>query len=107
MFAEGKIDGIFLKHIARISGDPSSLRIKVDRGQGGSPDCVVTKIIKTQLDIANYDRALLLLDGDLPIGTATTRKLRDRGITLILSEPQCIENSSLRYSTTYRNDNQT
>lgn len=91
LFGEGKTEAVFLNHLKSIYGGSEKLRIKVSRGQGGSPDCVVNRMITTELKIASYDRCLLLLDNDLPIEGKTKKKIEKNEIKLVYSIPSCIE----------------
>lgn len=96
LFGEGKMDGIFLNYLKAVYGDRERQAIKVARGQGGSPECVVTRMVKSELEIANYERSLLLIDSDLPIEKKTLVKLDELGVALVLSEPRCIEGLMLK-----------
>jgi hypothetical protein len=90
------MEGVFLDHLKRLYCKPESQRIKASRGQGGSPDCVINRMIKSELKIASYDRSLLLLDSDLPVEEKSMEKIKENGIELVLSDPSCLEGLMLK-----------
>jgi hypothetical protein len=91
LYGEGKMDAVFLNHLKELYGNPAKQLVTVDRAQGGSPDCIVNRMITTGLQIANYDRCLLLIDSDIPIENKSLQKIKENEIELVLSRPGCIE----------------
>lgn len=85
------MDAVFLNHLKELYGNPAKQLVTVDRAQGGSPDCIVNRMITTGLQIANYDRCLLLIDSDIPIENKSLQKIKENEIELVLSRPGCIE----------------
>jgi len=92
LFGEGKTEAIFLSYLKLVyeADNDGRLKIKVDKGQGKSPKDVADRLVNKLLKIGNYDRSLLLIDSDLEhkISKALLQKNK---ITLLQSDPQCIE----------------
>lgn len=76
LFGEGKTEAAFLSHLYRTYRDKlPEIKVKTDWGRGGSPDCVVERLIRSHLDLKQHDGALLLLDSDIDISAALRAKL--------------------------------
>lgn len=92
LFGEGKTEAIFLSHLKTVyeADKDNRLKIKVDKGQGKSPKDVAGRLVSKLLAVGNYDRSLLLIDSDIE-HKITNAFLKKHNITLVLSEPQCIE----------------
>lgn len=89
LFGEGKSDAIFLRHIcAMYREELKGTRIKIDAGQGGSPEQIILRLINKHLRLASYDRVLVLLDEDFRnqrnpsemAARATNRNCRERSL---------------------------
>lgn len=91
LFGEGKTEAVFLKHLLGLYRDEIQPRVKIDAGQGGSPKQVVQRLIKKHLELAAYDRSLLLLDEDLPLDEIPKTCVRRHRLTVVTSAPQCLE----------------
>ncbi len=90
LFGEGKTEAVFLQHLHSLFRDEIAARVKVDAGQGGSPKQVAERLIKKHLNLASYDRSLLLIDSDLPLDEIPASWLAKHRITLVTSVP-CLE----------------
>jgi hypothetical protein len=91
LFGEGKADAIFLRHVASVFIPEKGPTYRVGHGQGGSPEDVIERMVKTELFRAAYDRSLVLLDSDRSVTPAGMKLLEKHKITLIMSEPCCLE----------------
>jgi len=92
LFGEGKTEAVFLRHVVKLfEPDLGGTRIKIDAGQGGSPKQVADRLIKKHLTLGNFDRSLLLLDEDQPVGEIPKIWLRRHAIRIVLSAPRCLE----------------
>lgn len=91
LFGEGKCEAVILAHLERLWRDEIPARVKIDAGQGGSPRQVLERLIKKHLKLGAYDRALLLIDEDLPLDELPDKWLRKHRITLVTSSPRCLE----------------
>ena len=90
------MDAVFLNHLKELYSNPAKQLVTVDRARGGSPDCIVNRMISTGLLIAKYNRSLLLIDSDLPVEGKTMKKVEENEIKLILSHPNCLEGLMLQ-----------
>ena len=91
LFGEGKTEAVFLNHLRSLYTQPGSARILVDAGQGGGPRQVAERMIRKHLDLAAFDRSLLLLDADLPSHGIPATWLRKHRIRVVASAPMCLE----------------
>ena len=91
LFGEGKCEAVILSHIHRLWCDEIRARTKIDAGQGGSPRQVLERLIKKHLTLGAYDRALLLIDEDLPLDDLPNKWLTKHQITVVTSSPRCLE----------------
>jgi hypothetical protein len=91
LFGEGKTEAVFLNHLRSLYADSCGTRVLVDAGQGGGPRQVAERMIKKHLDLASYDRSLLLLDADVPSHDIPATWLRKHRILVVVSSPMCLE----------------
>ncbi|PQJ27779.1 hypothetical protein [Rubritalea profundi] len=92
LFGEGKTEAIFLNHLKKVyeADKDKRLKIKVDKGQGKSPQDVANRLVNKLLKLGCYDRSLLLIDSDIE-HKIKSAFLKKNSITLALSVPQCLE----------------
>ncbi len=95
LFGEGKTEAIFLNHLKTVYSAHKALKIKVDKGQGKSPQDVADRLVNKLLRVGHYDRSLLLIDSDIE-HKISQKFLSKHKITLVLSIPQCIEGLMLQ-----------
>jgi hypothetical protein len=91
LFGEGKTEAVFLSHLRSLYAPEIRARVLVDAGQGGDSKQVAARMIKKHLDLGNYDRALLLLDADVPHHHIPAAWLKKHNIMVVCSSPQCLE----------------
>jgi hypothetical protein len=97
LFGEGKSEAAFLSHLRTIYRSKlSNTRINTGYGSGGSPQCVVDRLIRQHLDLKSSDGALLLIDSDITIDMKLKAELQSRSVKLLLSEPVCLEGLFLK-----------
>ncbi len=90
LFGEGKTEAIFLNHLKKVTAAHLRVKIKVDKGQGKSPQDIADRLVNKHLKNANYDRSLLLIDSDVAHGI-TPAFLKKNSISLVQSSPKCLE----------------
>ena len=87
---EGARDEAFLKHLKSLYvGRDSGVSIKIINAQGGSPYDIVIFTAR-QIQNVSYDRAIVVMDTDVPWLQKTANKAKKHKIKLIGVEP-CIE----------------
>lgn len=87
---EGARDEAFLKHLKSLYvGRESSVNVRIINAQGGSPYDIVTFAAR-QIQNVSYDRAVVVMDTDVPWLQKTENKAKRHKIKLIGVEP-CIE----------------
>ncbi len=93
---EGADDKAFIKHIKSLfhSRSRDSKGPKIEAGDGGSADVIITNTLRTFKDTA-YNTKLLVLDADLPPSPAKIRAAKENGFHIILWAPQCLEGALL------------
>lgn len=90
---EGATDKAFLRHLKNIYVfREDDIVVKVEKGSGGSPACVIKKTI----DLSNnkaYDRRLVIVDGDLKLilDSDLRRRIRENPQIKIIQIYPCIE----------------
>lgn len=92
---EGIHEKAFLSHLKSLYSANTNQKVKVDSADGGSPEDIVRTAVKKSKGIA-YDRKFILIDSDIEINDKTKKLAKDNNITLILSEPLCLEGMLLR-----------
>ena len=55
------------------------------------PQCVADRLIRNHLDLKQQDGALLLLDSDIELSSKLQTTLQKRNVTVIQSNPVCLE----------------
>lgn len=97
LFGEGKSEAAFLNHLREIyRTELLNIRINVGYGNGGSPQCVIERLIRQYLDLKSPDGALLLIDSDITMDSKLKEKLKSHSVKLLFSEPVCLEGLFLR-----------
>jgi len=87
---EGIHDKAFLSHLKSIYSSNTNQKVKVDSADGGSPEDIVRTTIKKSKGIS-YDRKFILMDSDIDVNKKTRKLAEENKITIILSEPLCLE----------------
>jgi hypothetical protein len=90
LFGEGKSEAIFLSHLKKVYSSQIQAKVKVDKGQGKTPRDIIDRLINKHLKVGSYDKALVLLDSDVP-HKIPKKILVENNIDLALSTPQCLE----------------
>ncbi|WP_221796227.1 hypothetical protein [Oceanobacter mangrovi] len=93
---EGADDKAFITHMKGLfyQRQPGQKGPKIEAGDGGSADVIITNSLRTFRNAA-YNRKLLVLDSDLPPSLAKARKAEEAGFEIILWAPQCLEGALL------------
>ena len=92
---EGIHEKAFLSYLKSLYSANTNQKVKVDSADGGSPEDIVRTAVKKSKGIA-YDRKFILMDSDITIDAKTRKLAKDNNITLILSEPLCLEGMLLK-----------
>ena len=87
---EGIQEKAFLSYLKGLYAVNTNQKVKVDSADGGSPEDIVRTAVKKSKGIA-YDRKFILMDSDITIDEKTKKLAQKNNITLILSEPLCLE----------------
>ena len=90
IFGEGPTDKAFIGHVRDVVVDrfgPTS--VKVDCGQGGSPECIVDAL-ERRVRNADFDVVVVAIDSDVGISVETRRRIAAAGFILTTFEP-CLE----------------
>lgn len=88
---EGAHDKAFLSHMKELyDSRETNQKVKIESADGGSPrDIINATISKTK--IAEYNRRYILMDSDISISASDYALATEKKITLLLSEPLCLE----------------
>jgi len=87
---EGACEKAFLSHLKVLYSHNTKQKIKLESADGGSPEDIVRTAVKKTKHI-DYDRKFILMDSDIPIDAKTIAMVKKAKITIILSEPLCLE----------------
>jgi len=87
---EGAHEKAFLQHMKLIYDGENNQAVKVDAVSGGSPIEMIDDTLR-KYNHAEYDRKVILLDGDVTIRQQDRDKARKHKVELIVSEPVCLE----------------
>ena len=87
---EGAHEKAFLSHLKALYSANTDQKVKIDSADGGSPQDIVRVAVKKSKHI-DYDRKFILMDSDIAVDDATKKLAKDNNITIILSEPLCLE----------------
>ena len=87
---EGAHEKAFLSHLKSLYSANTNQKVKIDSADGGSPQDIVRTTVKKSRHI-DYDRKFILMDSDIAVDDATKKLAKDNNITIILSEPLCLE----------------
>ena len=87
---EGAHEKAFLSHLKTLYSANTDQKVKIDSADGGSPQDIVRTAVKKSKHIG-YDRKFILMDSDIAIDDTTKKLAKDNNITIILSEPLCLE----------------
>jgi len=87
---EGAHEKAFLSHLKALYSANTDQKVKIDSADGGSPQDIVRTAVKKSRHI-DYDRKFILMDSDIVVDDATKKLAKDNNITIILSEPLCLE----------------
>lgn len=93
---EGAHEKAFLSHLKSLYAANTGQKVKIDSADGGSPQDIVRTAVKKSRHI-DYDRKFILMDSDIAVDDATIRMAKDNNITIILSEPLCLEGMLLDF----------
>lgn len=94
--AEGAHDKAFLDHIKSLyDARESGQRVKIESGDGGSPHDLIKNTIK-KISHIDYNKIVIFMDSDVEIRASDRAEAKRNKITLILSEPVCLEGYLLR-----------
>lgn len=88
---EGSHEKAFLSHM-KVMYDlrNSGQKVKIIKGDGGSPYDVINSTIKKSSHAA-YDFKFILMDNDVPIKQQDYDLAKNQNIEILLSEPLCLE----------------
>ena len=90
LIGEGPDDKAFINHLRTLfDSRESGQSIKVKSADGGSPRDIIKAAIRSQH--AAYDRRFVFMDSDVTVTEADKKYASTHKITLILSEPLCLE----------------
>lgn len=93
---EGAHDKAFLDHLKSLyDGRESGQRVKIESGDGGSPHDLIKNTIK-KISHVDYDKVIIFMDSDVEIKISDRSEAKRKNITLILSEPICLEGYLLK-----------
>jgi len=87
---EGAHEKAFLSHLKALYSANTDQKVKIDSADGGSPQDIVRTAVKKSKHI-DYDRKFILMDSDIAVDDTTKQLAKDNNITIILSEPLCLE----------------
>lgn len=87
---EGAHEKAFLQHMKAMYDGETNQAIKIDAASGGSPIEMIDETLR-KYNHADYDRKVLLLDGDVVIRQQDWDKAKKYKVELIVSEPVCLE----------------
>ena len=88
---EGAHDKAFLDHMKELyDGRETNQSVKIASADGGSPKDIIEVVIKKSKN-ADYDKRYVLMDSDIPLSDKEYKLAKDNKITLLLSEPLCLE----------------
>ncbi len=88
---EGAHDHAFLSHMKDLyHNGMTNQSVKIEAADGGSPKDVIKVVIKKSKN-ADYDKRYVLMDSDIPLSDKEYKLAKDNKITLLLSEPLCLE----------------
>ncbi|MEA1919604.1 MAG: hypothetical protein U9N52_07180 [Campylobacterota bacterium] len=87
---EGAHEKAFLSHLKALYSANTDQKVKIDSADGGSPQDIVRTAVKKSRHI-DYDRKFILMDSDIAVDEITKKLAKDNNITIILSEPLCLE----------------
>lgn len=90
LVGEGAHEKAFLQHMKSIYDGENNQAVKVDAVSGGSPIEMIDDTLR-KYNHAEYDRKVILLDGDVTIRQQDRDKARKHKVELIVSEPVCLE----------------
>ncbi|MFL0807998.1 MAG: hypothetical protein K6L60_11995 [Oceanobacter sp.] len=93
---EGADDKAFITHMKGLfyQRQPGQKGPKIEAGDGGSADVIITNSLRTYRNTA-YNRKLLVLDSDLPPSSVKAKKAAEAGFGIILWSPECLEGALL------------
>ena len=92
---EGAHEKAFLSHLKALYSANTDQKVKIDSADGGSPQDIVRTAVKKSRHI-DYDRKFILMDSDIVVDDAAKKLAKDNNITIILSEPLCLEGMLLK-----------
>lgn len=95
ILGEGACEKAFLSYLKDLYAKNTGQKITLQSADGGSPEDIVKTAIKKSRDIA-YDRKFILIDSDIEMTDRTIALARASNITIILSEPLCLEGMLLK-----------
>lgn len=87
---EGAHEKAFLSHLKELYAQNTGQRVKLDSADGGSPEDIIRTTIKKTKHVA-FDRKFILMDSDIEIDAKTLAMAKQAKITIIKSEPLCLE----------------
>jgi hypothetical protein len=95
ILGEGACEKAFLAYLKDLYAKDTGQKITLQSADGGSPEDIVKTAIKKSRDIA-YDRKFILMDSDIKISDKAKSLAKESNITIILSEPLCLEGMLLK-----------
>ena len=96
VIGEGAHDTAFLNHLKSLyDARESGQKVKIESGDGGSPHDLIKNTLK-KISHLSYDRVVIFLDSDVEIKESDKIEAKRHRITLILSEPVCLEGYLLK-----------
>lgn len=91
VMGEGEHDKAFLSHMKGIYHERrSGSKITLDFSSGGSPHDIIKDTVKKSRHVG-YDQKFILMDSDVPVNQQDIKAAKDSGITILYSEPLCLE----------------
>ena len=91
VMGEGEHDKAFLSHMKGIYHERrSGSKVTLDFSSGGSPHDIIKDTVKKSSHV-DYDQKFILMDSDVPVKQQDIKMANDSGITILYSEPLCLE----------------
>ncbi len=94
-FGEADVEEVFLKHIRAVYGRNTGVSAKITSWHGVSPETIIEKALRIR-STSIYDDSFVLLDGDIPIPTASLNLAKKQKLKLFISKP-CVEGFFLTF----------
>ena len=91
VMGEGEHDKAFLSHMKGVYHERrSGSKITLDFSSGGSPHDIIKDTVKKSRHVG-YGQKFILMDSDVPVKQQDIKAAKNSGITILYSEPLCLE----------------